>query len=71
MSHLSATVELAPYDVFVSDYDYGLMYVVVLTVSALGEVLCFLMTEASSRVKGFLVLPKVIAKIADQKSPIN
>ena len=26
MSHLSVTMELAPYDVFVSDYDYGLLY---------------------------------------------
>ena len=25
MSHLSATVELAPNGVFVSDYDYGLL----------------------------------------------
>ena len=33
MSHLSATVELAPYDIFVSDYNYGLLYVVVSTVS--------------------------------------
>ena len=25
MSYLSATMELAPYDMFVSDYDYGLL----------------------------------------------
>ena len=33
MSHFSAIVELAPYSVFVSDYDYRLLYVVVSTVS--------------------------------------
>ena len=32
MLHLSAAVELAVYGVFVSDYDYGLLYVVVSTV---------------------------------------
>ena len=32
MLHLSATVELAPYGVFVSDYDYELLYAVVSTV---------------------------------------
>ena len=33
MSHLSATVELAPYGMFMSNYDYGLLYAVVSTVS--------------------------------------
>ena len=32
MSHLSAIMELAPYGVFVSDFDYGLLYVIVSTV---------------------------------------
>ena len=32
MSYLSAIVELAPYDVFVSDYDYGLLHDIVSTV---------------------------------------
>ena len=31
MSHLSAIVELTPYDVFVIDYDYGLLSTVVWT----------------------------------------
>ena len=32
MSQVSTTVELALYGVFVSDYDYGLLYVIVSTV---------------------------------------
>ena len=35
MSHLSAIVELALYGVFVSDYDYGLLYDVISTVPPL------------------------------------
>ena len=32
ISHLSATMELAPYGMFMSDYNYGLLYAVISTV---------------------------------------